>query len=66
MSGTKNTEQYVPQSVHELAGFLGSVVQSAAKDHPEDKALAAGVAAYEAWKTAQGWDAPAGTEQVTQ
>ena len=46
---------YVPQSVGEVAGYLASVVEHAAQQHPDDEGLARGVAAWEAWKAAQGW-----------
>lgn len=52
---------YVPQSIGELAGYLASIVEHAAEDHPDDEGLARGVAAWEAWKAEQGWDRPAGS-----
>ena len=51
---------YVPQSVGELVGYLASVVEHAAQDHPDDEGLARGVAAWQAWKAAQGWDTEGG------
>lgn len=52
-------EPYVPTSPHELIGYLGSLVEHAAADHPDDVALTDGAATYKAWRIAQGWDKPA-------
>ena len=56
---------YVPGSPAELAGYLASIVEHAAADHPDDEGLARGVAAWQAWKAAQGWDTPPGIEDAS-